>query len=348
MKAKIFSLLLIFLLFSCKKETYTLNTDWQKISERVQFRESGEFLELKSGKFSYKIPHSKLPMKKIVLLNASLVGYFTELGREDRIAGVSSPEYIYSDKVLNLIKEGKIADVGSEQKYNVEKIVALKPDAVMTNHIASFENTYDLLKKNGIEVLFLDEYLEQDPLEKSKYLLLFGKLFGMDKASVVRFNEIKSSYDSLKTLTSKINEKPLVLANEIYGGQWYMPGGKTQLARLLKDAGGEYILKDNTEDKAVPMSFEEVYVKAKNARFWVNAGNHSTKKSLLMMNPGYQKLEVFNRGKIYSISGREKGSANDYFESGMVRSDLVLKDYIRIFHPHLLPDYQLRYLKELK
>lgn len=348
MKAKIFSLLLIFLLVSCKKETYSLTTDWQKISERVQFKESGEFLEVKSGKFSYKIPHSKLPLKKIVLLNASLVGYFTELGREDRIAGVSSPEYIYSDKVLNLIKEGKIADVGNEQKYNVEKILALKPDAVITNHIASFENTYDLLKKNGIEVIFMDEYLEQDPLEKSKYLLLFGKLFGMDKASVVRFNEIQGSYDSLKALTSKINEKPVVLANEIYGNQWFMPGGKTQLAKFVNDAGGEYILKDNTEDKAVPMSFEEVYVKAQNAQFWVNAGNHSTKKSLLMMNPGYQKLNVFNQGKIYTVTGREKGKANDFFESGVVRSDLVLKDYIRIFHPQLLPNYQLTYLKQLQ
>jgi hypothetical protein len=34
----------------------------------------------KSGKFSYKIPHSKLPFKKIMLLNSSLVGYIAELG----------------------------------------------------------------------------------------------------------------------------------------------------------------------------------------------------------------------------------------------------------------------------
>ena len=53
------------------------------------------FYSLKSGKHQYKIPHSKLPYQKIMLLNASLVGYFTELGAEEKIIGVSSPEYIF-------------------------------------------------------------------------------------------------------------------------------------------------------------------------------------------------------------------------------------------------------------
>ena len=38
-----------------------------------------------------------------------------------------------------------------------------------TNYVASFfENTYEVLKKNGIEIIFIDEYLEEKPLEKQK------------------------------------------------------------------------------------------------------------------------------------------------------------------------------------
>ncbi|WP_449397686.1 hypothetical protein [Chryseobacterium wanjuense] len=66
------------------------------------------------------------------------------------------------------------------------------------------------------------------------------------------------------------------------------------------------------------------------------------------MNPFYAKLNVFNKGKIYVITGRERAKANDFFEGGIIRSDLVLKDYIKIFHPELLPDYQLTYMKELQ
>ncbi|MBN8622940.1 MAG: ABC transporter substrate-binding protein [Flavobacteriales bacterium] len=348
MKTYFFLFLALFSLFSCKKESPKISNDWQKISENVQFKEDGNVLKLKSGKFDYAIPNSKIPFKRVMLLNASLVGYFTELGLEGKIIGISSPEYVFSEKVHQLIDDGKIQNIGNEQKYDVEKIIALKPDAIFTNYIATFENTYDLLKKNGIELIFLDEYLEQNPLEKSKYLLVFGKLLGAENNAFSRFNEIEKSYDSLKTLAKKSQSKPTVLTNEIYGNQWFLPGGKTNFAQLVSDANAKYINAENRESKAVPMSFEEVFIKAKDAQFWVNAGNHQSKKELLQINPNYAKMNVFNKGKIYTVTGREKGKSNDYFESGVVRADLILKDYIKIFHPELLPDYILTYMKELK
>ncbi len=348
MKRTFFAFLFLSLLLACKKEAKITVNDWQKISENVAFKSDGDVVKLKSGKFNYNIAASKLPFKKVILLNASLVGYFTELGLENKITGISSPEYVYSEKIHSLLSEGKIHNIGNEQKYNVEKIIALKPDVIFTNYIASFDNTYDLIRKNGIEIIFLDEYLEQSPLEKSKYLLVFGRLLGPEKASVVRFNEIQSSYDSLKTLAKKARNKPVVLANEMYGNQWFLPGGKTNLATLIADANAKYINAGNADSKAVPLSFEEVFAKSKNAEFWVNVGNHQFKKELLQINPNYAKMNVFNNGKLYTVSGKENGSANDFFESGIVRSDLILKDYIKIFHPDLLPNYNLTYLKPLK
>ena len=348
MKPIFFTFLSLFLLFACKKENPETSNDWHVISENVQFKEDNTSLQLRSGKFTYTIPNSKLPFKKVILLNASLVGYFSELNLEQKIIGISSPEYVYSKKVQQLIKEGKIENVGNEQKYNVEKIIALKPDAVFTNYIASFENTYDLIKKNGIEIIFLNEYLEQEPLGKSKYLSVFGKLFKNEKKAASKIAQIEKSYDSLKVLAQKATNKPVVLSNEMYGNQWFMPGGKSNLAQFVLDANATYINGDNAETKAIPMSFEEVFVKAENTEYWVNVGNHAYKKELLQINPNYTKLPVYNYGKLYTINGKEVGKSNDYFESGVVRADLILKDYIKIFHPELLPNYQLTYLKELK
>ena len=348
MKSTFFTFLSFFLLIACKKEIKPASGDWQIISENVQFKDDGNTLQLKSGKFNYALPTSKLPFKKVILLNASLVGYFTELGLEGNIIGISSPEYVYSKKVHDLIKEGKIQTVGNEQKYDLEKIIALKPDVIFTNYIASFENTYDLIKKNGIEIIFLDEYLEQNPLDKAKYLFVFGKLFNHEAEAVAQLGSIQKSYDSLKTLAKSSLEKPVVLANEMYGNQWFLPGGKSNLAQFISDANGKYINADNAETKAIPLSFEEVFVKAQKAQYWVNVGNHQNRKELLQINPNYTKLPVYNNGEMYTITGRTNGKSNDYFESGVVRADLVLKDYIKIFHPELLPNYQLTYLSELK
>jgi iron complex transport system substrate-binding protein len=348
MKHFFFIFFLLVSLISCKKEPQSIADGWEKISENVQYKNEDHFLNLNSGKFRYKIPQKKLPFRKVILLNASLVGYFTELGLEDRVIGVSSPEYIYSEKLKELIDHGKSQNIGNEQKYDLEKIIALKPDIIFTNYIASFENAYDLIRKNGIEIIFLDEYLEQNPLDKSKYLLVIGKLFGREKQAALRFREIKNTYDSLKIVARQSPKKPLVLANEMYGNQWFLSGGKSNLAQFIIDANAEYINKDNSDSKAVPLSFEEVFAKAENATHWINVGSHQSKKDLLQINPNYVKMKVYNEGKLFTITGKEKGKANDYFESGVVHADLILMDDIKIFHPELLPGYKLTFLKELK
>ncbi|WP_415327812.1 ABC transporter substrate-binding protein [Chryseobacterium sp. MMS23-Vi53] len=314
----------------------------------VKYDEKNDALHLKSGNFTYDFKKNQIPFKKIILLNASMAGYISELEAENLVIGVSSPEYIYSEKIQNLIKEGKIQNVGNEQKYDVEKIISLRPDAIFTNHISSFDNTYQLLKNNGIQVIFLDEYMEQKPLEKTAYIKLFGKLLAKDQEAQTKYQEIEKNYNELKKLALKSKEKPTVLANEMYGDVWYLPGGKTSVANFIADANANYILNNNTDEKAVTMSFEEVFAKSNNVNIWVNAGNHHSKKEMLGMNAFYSKLNVFNKGKIYVITGKEKAQANDFFEGGIVRSDLVLKDYIKIFHPELLPNYQLTYMKELQ
>lgn len=348
MKPRIFLIFAICALISCKRDPKISSSQWVSISEYVKYNEDGDVLKLKSGNFTYDFKKNQIPFKKVILLNASMAGYIAELGAEDVIIGVSSPEYIFSENIRKKVKEGSIQNVGNEQKYDVEKIISLKPDVIFTNHVASFDNTYELLKNNGIQVIFLDDYKEQKPLEKTAYIKLFGKLLGMDKKAEAEYAKIEKNYNELKQLALNSKERPLVLANEMYGDVWYLPGGKTSVANYISDANAQYILKDNNDEKAVTMSFEQVFSTAKGVKYWVNAGSHTSKKEMLNMNPFYSKLDVFNKGYVYGIAGREKEKANDFFESGIVRADWVLKDYIKIFHPELLPNYKLTYMKELQ
>lgn len=347
MKALFFSSSLLFLLFSCKKTEQNIAKEEVVISQNVHFKEDNNNLSLTSGKFNIALKKSLLPLKKVIFLNSSLIGYMTELGLEDKIIGISNPEYVYSDKIHQLIKAGKIQNVGSEQKYDVEKIISLKPDAVFTNYIASFENTYELLKKNGITIIFLDEYLERKPLEKSAYLKLYGKLFGIEKKSDSLYTLIERNYNQLKAEASRSTDKPGVICNEMYGNQWFVPGGNSFAAQYFKDANASYPWMSLPNENSVPLSFEEVFAKSSKATYWVNVGEYKKKSELLAFNPVYAKLHPFKNGKVYSLYGSVKGKSNDYFASGVVRADKVLHDYINIFHPHLLKDSALVYMKEL-
>lgn len=348
MKNYFFALFSFFFIFSCKKNTPSTSVNWVVISQNLKYQKDKDYFNLKSGKFSFKIENKDLPLKKIILLNSSLLGYFEALNAENLIVGVSSPEYIFNEKIRNLVKSGEIKNVGDEQKYDIEKIISLKPDAIVTNYVPNFENTYELLRKNHIKILFFDEYLEQNPLEKSAYIKVFGQLLGKQKESENVFETVKNNYETLIKMAAKINNKPNVLANEMYGNQWFLPGGKSNFAQLITDANAHYIFGNNDESKAIPLSFEEVFVKSKNADYWVNVGNHLGKNELLQINASYAKMKVFKNGEMYSITGKIRGQSNDYFESGVVRADLVLKDYIKIFHPKLFPKYQLTYMKKLR
>ncbi|PIE50685.1 MAG: ABC transporter substrate-binding protein [Flavobacteriales bacterium] len=349
MKIKIFLLLVLLSWVSCKKNIEKQDFKQEiKISKNLSYTKENKKLYLQSSQFTYQILEKKLPYKKVVLLNASLIGYFSALNMEKTIVGVSSPQYIYSPKIHQLIDDGQIQKVGNDQKYDVEKILSLQPDAIFTNYIPNFQNTYDVLTKSGIELIFLNEYLEQKPLEKAKYIKVFGELLGQQKKADSLYKVIENHYNAYRQKAASIEKKPLVLTNEMYGNQWYMAGGKTQLANFLKDANADYILKTNTAERSVPMSFEEVFVQSQNAEYWVNAGNHQTKKDLLMLNPNYQQLNVFKNGKIFGMNKRNNGKANDYFESGAVRVDWVLKDYIQVFHPEVFPKDSLMYLNRLQ
>lgn len=335
-------------LLSCKKNVTIENiTRYVTVSNRVKIRDDGSRVELISGNRIYNISKEKLPFQRIVFLNSSLIGYVLTLNLEKKIIGITSPEYIYSEKISSLLENDIIKNVGNDQKYDIEKILTLNPDVIFTNFIPNFQNIYDILKQNNIEVIFLDEYLEQNPLEKSAYLKVFGKLLGKEKEADGMYLEIVNRYEILKEIAKKSQYQPKVLVNEMYGNQWFISGGKTFIAHYLKDANTNYILRDNREDRSVPMTFEEVFSLSQNADYWVNVGNYTSKRELFNSNVNYQKMNVFNSGKIYSMGKRQKKKANDFFESGAVRADLVLKDYIKIFHPELISD-TLTYMKELR
>lgn len=348
MKPYFFAFLFLSLLTTCDQNKSLVEKDRKVYFKNSEGTDAAQNIILVSGNHHYTLSKDQLPYQKVVLLSSSLLGYFTALGLEDKIVGLSSVEYVYHENIKKRYQKNLIQEVGNEQKYDLEKIIALKPDVVFTNYISTFQNAYDILRKNKIQVIFVDEYLEENPLEKASIIKIFGVLLGKEQTANKIFSQVKKNYLRYSKLAASTSKKPLVLSNEMYGGQWYVAGAKSQLAHFIKDAHAEYLFSDQGEEKSLPKSFEEVFVKAQKADYWVNVGNHKSKKELLAIQPLYAKMKIYEKGEIYALTGKETLKANDYFESGTIRADLVLRDYIAIFHPELFPKDSLVYMKRLK
>ena len=69
----------------------------------------------------------------------------------------------------------------------------------------------------------------------------------------------------------------------------------------------------------------------------------------MMLGKRYASFKAFKDANVFTYIKRvTDAGGNDFFETGAVRPDLILKDMIKILHPDLLPEYELYFYQQLK
>ena len=111
------------------------------------------------------------------------------------------------------------------------------------------------------------------------------------------------------------------------------------MAQLVTDAGADYIYKENTSNSSAPIGLETAYGLIQKADYWINVGTASTLDELKNMNPKFADAKSVRNKTVYNNNLRITATGgNDYWESAVVRPDVVLRDLIHIFHPELVSD----------
>ena len=128
-----------------------------------------------------------------------------------------------------------------------------------------------------------------------------------------------------------------------------MPGGQNYAAKLLKDAGCDYLWASDSTSGFLQLSFESVYAQAKNADLWIGVGSFKNLAEIKTTEERYTLFKPFKEQQVYSFDARKgaKGGS-EFLELGYLRPDLILKDLVKIAHPNLLVDYKLFFHKKLE
>lgn len=290
----------------------------------------------------------QVPIKTIVLTSTTHIPSLEMLGEENKLIGFPNLNYISSEKVRNLIDAGKIKELGSNQSLNTEVILDLQPDAIMGYGLDNKNPTLDNLEKNGLKVILNGDWNEQTPLGKAEWIKLFGVLFGKEKQANEIFNSIEKSYNETLKFVEKTKVKPTVLSGSLYEDKWYLPQGESWGAKFITNANGNYLWAKTKGTGSLSLSFEKVYSLAKNADIWF-MDQYTSLEEIKNANPHYSQFKAFKTKNIYSFS-KKKGKTGGviYYELAPNRPDLVLKDLVKIFHPELLPNYELYFFEKLK
>lgn len=301
--------------------------------------------------FTYKNSYYiNIPVKNIACLSSVYASMLSKLNLMDKIVAIESVDYYNNDFIIDKVRSGQIIEIAKSPEIDIEKTLMLNPGLLLTYGMGNpKDDVNEKILSSKIPVAVTLDHLEEHPLARAEWIKFIAAFFDKSDLADSLFLITENKYVQLKKLTDSIRQKPSVLTEIKYADAWYVPGGKSFMAHLLRDAGSEYLWKDENQTGSLALNFEQVFEKAGAADYWLNLFvNINTKKDLLAFDERYALFKAFKSGQLYNniLHANEKGYSI-YWADGMTNPDELLADLIAIFHPQLLPQHQLKYYKKI-
>jgi len=293
----------------------------------------------------------RIPVRRVICMSTTHVAMMQALGADSLIAGISGSALIYNPLIIEGIGTGRIKDVGYEGNLNRELIISLAPDLVMAYGVADpSAGSTARLAEAGVKVFYNADYLEEHPLARCEWIRLFGLLTGREEKADSIYNSVADAYRGLaERVAASVTSRPGVLLGAPWEDVWYVSPSNSYIGRLIADAGGDYIFGDMTGPNSIPLSVESVFRRAAEADIWINPGTAGTLSEITADDPRMASLPLFRKGSVWNNRRRMTAAGgNDYWESAVVRPDLLLSDLVSIIHPDLMPGYVQFYYMELE
>lgn len=289
------------------------------------------------------------PLESIVCTSTTHIPLLDYIGETDKLVGFPTTDYISSKKMRQRIDAGLVKDLGIDKGMDLEALFKLKPSLVMGYTMGSDLGQLKKIQELKIPVVINAEYLEKHPLGRAEWIKFMALFFGKEKEADSVFNEIEKEYAATTSLVKSIQQKPTVLSGVLYGDAWFLPGGQNYAAKIVRDAGCDYLWSSDSTNGYLQLSFESVFAKAKSADLWIGVALFKNLKELQNSEQRYSLLKPFQQKKVYSYDARHgaKGGS-EFLELGYLRADLVLKDLVKIAHPELMAGYELYFHKKLE
>ncbi len=291
-----------------------------------------------------------LPLNRFICMTSLQLSNFIALHATKQVVGITSTRHLHDDAMNANLSDGNTVQIGIEGNFDAEMIMAVSPDLILIS--PSKRGGFETFMESGIPFMPHLGYQELSPLGQAEWIKLVGLLSGHLPEANAYFNSIEKEYNHLCELVKENekgekNSKPTIMSGDMKGGAWYATGGRSFLAQIFRDAGARYFMENDKNTGGVNIDFEEVYAHGANADYWRISNSFDgefTYEELAAQDVRFKDFKSFkNRNVVYCNM-----SKTPFYESFPVHPDLLLSDFIHVFHPELLPNYSPTYYKLLK
>ena len=279
----------------------------------------------------------KVPIKRTICMTALQLSNFTILDAHDVVKGITGTKNLFNQDILARVKDGRMVKIGMEGEFDNELVLAANPDVIFIS--PSKRGGYDAIKETGITLVPHLGYKELDPLGQAEWIKFVGLFIGKEREANELFAGIEQRYNALKAQAANVKTRPSVTSGEMHYGNWHAVGGKNYLAQIFRDAGAEYVINDD-ETSGEDLEFEKMYALSANADYWRILNSYAGEfsyEALKASEPRNEMLKSFKEKKVIYCNMKQ----TPYYEIAPVKPDVLLKDFVAIFHPELVEkDYQ--------
>lgn len=314
--------------------------DKMPVSYQFALVEKGSDAEVPEGYTKVEVP-----VERTIVMTMLQLSNFMALKAHDIVKGITGTKNLFNKDIRKRVKDGSIVKIGMEGNFDTELILAANPEVIF---ISPFKRGgYDAIKETGITLIPHLGYKELAPLGQAEWVKFVGLFIGKEKEANDLFKGIEQRYNEAKALAADAKTRPTVFSGEMHGGNWYAVGGKNFLAQLFRDAGADYVVK-NEDTGGSNIEFEQMYAMAANADYWRILNSYPDTFSydaLKASEPRNDLFKAFREKHVIYCNMKQTA----YYETTPVEPDVLLKDLLAIFHPELVEkDYKPKYYQLLK
>ena len=308
-----------------------------------------------------------VPLRRVATTSATHVGFLHALGVLDSVVAMSNPEWVYNRP------SHAVANIGEDINIAMEPLLLSKPDVLFASSYGQNSQQIARVAEAGIPVVYLAEWQEQHPLARAEWLRFVAAFFCKTVLADSILGEVRRAYQELqdplqhrtpsdspykgggnKKLPSSIDtiyppslcregwggSSPSIMSGASYRGTWYVPSGTTYMGCLFHDAGAAYTFADECTNGSIPLTMEQALRAFSDADVWVGA-NARTMDELRAIDEHHTWFKAYQTGRVYHFYGRTNSTGgNDFWETGVVHPDIILRDLQWALYPDLYPDYE--------
>jgi len=274
----------------------------------------------------------RTPVKRALVYSSVHTSLLRELGAIDAVRGIVDRQYFVDSLLLADVDAGQVADCGNSMNPTVEKVIDMQPDAILLSPYQ--DASYGQITQLDIPIIECADYLEYDPLGRAEWMKFYGLLVGQRERADSLYDAVVNAYDDVKQVAAQAASRPTVVTEMVISGVWSVPGGQSYMARIIRDAGGDYLWADDDNTGSLSLDFNQVLARAQQADYWfLKWTNINSLKDLQGAYELNKEMEAFKNKRVY-VCDTEKSR---FFDRVPFHPDLLLREFAAIMHPELFP-----------